>query len=301
MKKQDKTTFKLRINIKAVIVILFGVFCIYLYFRLIGPYLDVGGLSSPVSQNIFSRSVVTINNLKYSYWSNNVKSPKSVLVMLPPSSATGDYFGKFVGVLPERTLVIAPDYPGRGLTDGIPEFDNAPLIAARIGILLENILGKKSFVLVGPSFGGMIATELIKDKNLNVSKLFLIATGEFFASDQKAMYKAIFYPASISEKIRNRYVSLLTSGNVFDNLKNTNIQDMLEQWITVIDYKIDMNNRSKIPTTIVVFEKDNVVQKESIDKLKKVFVNNKVVNLNLEHVSMSFFNGEIIVLLKNNL
>lgn len=292
---------KLRINFKAVIVVLFGVFCLYAYFRLISPYLDVGGNSRLVSSTIFTRKVVTIDEDVYSYWTNNVKNPKKILVMLPPSTATGDYFGKYAANIPDNVLIIAPDYPGRGLTTGIKTFDTVQLLSYRVGVLIKHLVGKKTINIVAPSFGGMIGTQLAKDKELNINKIIFIATGEFFASDQKFMYRAMFYPATVSEKIRSKYVDIVTGGNIFNNLSNTNIGDMLEQLITTIDYTIDTSHVSYIPAIIVVFNQDNVIQPESLTKLQKVFVNNTVINLNLTHTSPSFFNLELLDIIKGNI
>jgi pimeloyl-ACP methyl ester carboxylesterase len=292
---------KLRINFKAVVVILFGIFCLYAYFRLIGPYLDVGGNSTLVSSTIFSRKTVYVKGERYSYWTNGVLYPRKVVVMLPPSTATGDYFGKYVEKLPKNVLVIAPDYPGRGLTDGLKSFDTIPLMSYRVGILLKQLIGNRNFDIVAPSFGGMIGTALVKDKDLRIDKIFLIATGEFFAPDQKFMYKVLINPARTSEKIRAKYVDILTSGNVFNNLQSTNIGDMLEQLITTIDYKIDTSRVLDTPAIIITFNKDNVVQAGSSAKLEQVFINSNVINLDLTHTSPSFFNQDVLDIVKNNL
>lgn len=292
---------KLRINFKAVVVILFGIFCLYAYFRLINPYLDVGGNSKTVPESVFSRKVVNINDEKYSYWTNSVVSPRKILVMLPPSSATGDYFGKYAATVPKDILIVAPDYPGRGLTDGIESFDTVPAISKRIGILLKALLVDNNFDIIAPSFGGMIGTELARDSDLKIDKIFLIATGEFFAKDQKFMYRALFYPATISERARSRYVSLLTGGDLFPNIDSSNIEDILEQWLTTMDYKIDTTRKSKVLAIIISFNRDNVVQPGSVSKLQKVFINNSVINIDLTHTSPSFFNIEILDIILNNI
>jgi pimeloyl-ACP methyl ester carboxylesterase len=299
--KITKDSRVIKLNFKAVVVIIFGLFCLYSYIRLISPYLDVGSSEEPVSATVFSRTVVNINGERYSYWSNNVVKPKRIVVMLPPSAATGDYFGKYTNVFPSDVLIVAPDYPGRGMTDSIKVFDTVPLLSNRVATLLEYVLGKNSFDIVAPSFGGMIGTELSKNSSLKINKLFLIATGEFFAPDQKFMYRLLFYPATLSEDLRAKYVSLLTSWNVFANLQNTNIKDMLEQWLATLDYKIDISSRITVPTTIIVFDKDNVVQSESRSKLKEVFINSSIIHMNLTHTSPSFFSSELERLLSTNI
>lgn len=292
---------KRRINFKAVVVIIFGIFCLYCYVRLIGPYLDVGGNSKTVDESIFDRKVIYIDGVRYSYWTNSIANPRKILVMLPPSSATGDYFGKYAATLPKDILIVAPDYPGRGLTDGIKEFDTIPLLSQRTATLLKKILNEKRFDIVAPSFGGMIGTELTKYSGLNIDKIFLIATGEFFAPDQKFMFRAMFYPATVSEKARSKYVTFLMGGDFFPNINNSNIEDMLEQWLITIDYKINTDYHSKIPAVIVSFDRDNVVRPESVTKLQQVFVNSTLVHVNLTHTSPSFFNLELLELIINNI
>ncbi len=292
---------KLRINFKAVLVLIFGIFCLYFYFRLVYPYWNAGRPVETVSETVFGRRVIEINGDTYSYWTNSVNSPRKIAVMLPPSTATGDLFGKYAEIFPEDVLIIAPDYPGRGLTSSITAFDTAPLIAERVSVLLKEILGERSFDIIGPSFGGMIATELAKDSSLNINKIFLIATGEFFAPDQKFMYKALFNPARSSERIRDRYVSLLTGRSFVYNIQDSNIEDILEQWLTVIDYQINISVRSKVPAIIVVFDQDNVVTADSAAKLQKVFVNNTVINLDLTHTSENFFSPGMTKILTSNI
>ncbi len=292
---------KLRINFKAVVVIIFGLFSLYVYFRLVYPYLNAASFDGLVSADIFSRRVTEIDGEKYSYWTNGVKNPRKIVVMLPPSTDTGDYFGRYAKILPKDVLIIAPDYPGRGLTSGIADFDTVPLLSHRVAILLKHIIGKKSFDMVGPSFGGMIGTQLVRDKDLKIDKLFLIATGEFFAPDQKFMYGLLFYPATVSENMRLKYVDFLIGGNFFSNVRNSNIRDILEQWLTLLDYKIDTGYQSNVPAIIIVFNRDNVVQPESEAKLEEVFINHKVINIDFPHKSESFFSPELQRILNINI
>jgi pimeloyl-ACP methyl ester carboxylesterase len=272
-------------------------FCLYAYFRLINPYLDVGLPVEKASEDVFNRHSVEIYGDTYSYWTNNVLNPRKTVVMLPPSTAMGDHFGKFAQIFPGDVLIIAPDYPGRGLTDSIPAFDTAPLIANRVAILLKELLGDKSFDVVAPSFGGMIGTRLVKDSDLNINQIFLIATGEFFGSDQKIMYKALFHPAKTSERIRSNYVSLVTGLGIFTEWQGSNIEEILEQWLMTIDYEIDTTQTSPVPAVIVIFTQDNVIRPGSDVKLQKVFVNSRTVNADLKHTSENFFSPEIVEIL----
>jgi pimeloyl-ACP methyl ester carboxylesterase len=289
--------------VKSIIVLVgfIGMFLSYSYFRLIYPYSEVGGTVVKVSEKIFFRQIAYIDGLQYSYWTNGVVNPQKILVMLPPSSSTGDYFGRYAQVFPKNTLIIAPDYPGRGLTDPVSEFDTIPRLTNRVAVLLKYLFGEKKFDVIGPSFGGMIATELSRDKDLKIEKVFLVATGEFFAPDQKYMYHFLFYPATVSESIRNKYVNWLLARNYFGNLKNTSIVDLLEQGLSTIDYKIDTNYQTDTPLEIVIFNKDNVVQPGSKAKLEQVFNNYKEYYFDLTHSTDSFFDPRLMFLIKNNI
>ncbi len=273
----------------------------YSYIRIVQPYLDVGQIVKPAPETPYFRQSIVIEGERYSYWTNGVKNPKKILVMLPPSSATGDFFAKYAEVLPKNVLIIAPDYPARGLTSRIKESDTEDRIAERIGILIKKLIGKKEFEIVGPSLGGMIATKLVEDKDFKISKIFLIATGEFFANDQKNLFHLAVYPAIVSEKIRRSYVSFFRNNNYFDNLEDGNSEDLMEQWIATLEYKIDVTQKVSTPTVIVIFDKDNIIQKNSEQKLETKFFNHKIFHLDLTHQTPNFFDSNLINVVASNL
>lgn len=284
-----------------VLVIFASIFSSYCYVRLIQPYIDVGGIVYSVPSDLFYRESVIINGDNYSYWTNGVRDPEKIVVMLPPSTATGEYFGRYSEVFGPNILVISPDYPGRGLTTKIEEFDTVPRLASKISVLLQEVLGQKKFILVGPSFGGMIATQLVREPDLNIEKVILIATGEFFAKDQKSLYSLIFYPGTFSEKFLNNYVEIIHKTQIFDNLEYLSVEDMLEQWLTTLDYKIDTSVGINTPAVLIAFTEDNVIREGSIEKLEKLFSNRKTYYLNLTHTTDSFFSDLLKEVITSNI
>lgn len=277
-------------------------FCLYAYFRVIYPYLDLGSGLESKSNRILQQQITIIDGIEYSYWTNKVTKPSKILVMLPAGPSTGNTFEKYAENLPSNVLIIAPDYPGRGHTDDIPEVDTIPRIAKRMSILLQNVLGERHFQLVAQSFGGTVGTELVKENKLKIDKLFLIATGEFFAPDQKIIYHILFFPATLSNKFRVFYENFLTEHlHIFRDMKNESLKDILEQWLTILDYKIEDNFESKIDTIIVIFEKDKIVQYQSKTKLEKIFKNYKEFRLDLSHISRSFEDESLLGIVKNNI
>ncbi len=272
----------------------------YTYYRVIRPYLNLGVIVKPDPTTPYFKQVVQIDGETYSYWTNGNKNTKKILVLLPPSSSMGNYFAKYAEQIP-NVLIISPDYPGRGETSRIKEFDTSERLARRVSILLKYLIGNKEFTVVGPSFGGMIATKLAEDNSLKINNLFLVATGEFFAPDQQSIFHLIFYPAVVSEKIRLKYLSFLQNVNVFSNLDPINNEDLMEQWLTVLDYKVNTSFKSQIPTKFIIFLKDNVIQSTSYPKLMFMFPNNKTYILDVEHKSTGFFNQELIEIIKNNI
>lgn len=282
-----------------VIVVFVGIFFGYGYVRIVRPYIDVGGIIVKVPESEFYRQSVSVEGQEYSYWTNGINNPEKILVMLPPSSSTGDYFGRYAKIFPDY-LIIAPDYPGRGLTSKIKSFDTAPKIAARTTILIKSLVGDKEIILVGPSFGGMVATEMAKRNQLNISSVILVATGEFFAPDQQALFHLVFYPGKISEKARNWYLEAILKRNLFTNVSRSNVEEMLEQWLTTLGYRIESNSKIQIPAVIISFTADNVVREDSVQKLETLYPNHKTYYLNLLHVTDSFFDPALVNIIKNN-
>jgi pimeloyl-ACP methyl ester carboxylesterase len=298
LRKIGKFLFRLLIILSTLVFFL----SVFIYSRIINPFIKLKTPPPIVSTHILSKKITIIDGMKYSYWTNGIENPEKIVVMLPPSTNTGDIFENAMSVVPKRVLVIAPDYPGRGDTDEIKELDTMPAIAMRTSRLLKSLVGEKSVYIIAPSLGGAIGTEIVKENELNVKKIFLIATGEFFAPDQKFIFRILFTPPIYSERLRNSYENFIIGKlGLFTNVKRGSTKNILEQVLAVINYKVDTSFTTNIPTVIVTLTEDKLVDPKSLIKLQEVFKNSNVFSIKATHDRKLFSSEEMLRLIKDNL
>jgi len=104
--------------------------------------------------------------------------------------------------------VIAPDHPGFGLSDELPEISSVPQLVPHYVDLLER-LGVERFALVGASFGGWVAAELASDVPQRVEQLVLMAPAglhvpeappaDLFTMTPEQIVRALFYDSAAAD------------------------------------------------------------------------------------------------------
>jgi pimeloyl-ACP methyl ester carboxylesterase len=88
--------------------------------------------------------------------------------------AGGLVWDPFLEGLASQHQVVAPEHPGTGVSQGVEHLEDTLDLVLYYGELFD-ALGLSSVVLVGHSFGGMVAAELGAINPERVSKLVLIA------------------------------------------------------------------------------------------------------------------------------
>jgi pimeloyl-ACP methyl ester carboxylesterase len=100
------------------------------------------------------------------------------LVLLHGASGAWTHWVKCIPALAERSRVIAPDMPGFGMSELVPEAHTAEalaeLVAEGIG---EVVAGEQEFDLAGFSFGGIIGTHVAARFGARVRNLILLGPG----------------------------------------------------------------------------------------------------------------------------
>jgi pimeloyl-ACP methyl ester carboxylesterase len=110
--------------------------------------------------------------------------------------------------LSEQFDVIAPDHPGFGLSDELPEVGSVRRLVPHYTALLEK-LGVDRFDLVGASFGGWVAAELAAGVPERVERLVLMAPAgldvpgappaDLFTMSPEQIVRALFHDGTVAD------------------------------------------------------------------------------------------------------
>lgn len=98
------------------------------------------------------------------------------LVLLHGGFGSWRHWVRNIPVLSERFRVVAPDLPGMGDSDPVPDGDSpAEIVAALVSGLAQILGNERHYHLAGFSFGGMIAGALAQEDRERVRSLSLVA------------------------------------------------------------------------------------------------------------------------------
>jgi pimeloyl-ACP methyl ester carboxylesterase len=133
-------------------------------------------------------------------------SGRTVLVLHAAGGAGA--WNPYLEQLSEHFDVIAPDHPGFGLSDELPEIGSVPQLVPHYVALLER-LGVDRFALVGASFGGWIAAELASSVPERVEHLVLMAPAglhvpdappaDLFTMTPEQTVRALFFDSAVAD------------------------------------------------------------------------------------------------------
>jgi pimeloyl-ACP methyl ester carboxylesterase len=133
-------------------------------------------------------------------------SGRTVLVLHAAGGAGA--WNPYLEQLSEHFDVIAPDHPGFGLSDELPEVESVPQLASHYVAVLEE-LGVDRFDLVGASFGGWVAAELASSVPERIEHLVLMAPAglhvpdappaDLFTMSPEEIVRALFYDGAVAD------------------------------------------------------------------------------------------------------
>ncbi|MFC1727264.1 alpha/beta fold hydrolase [Patescibacteria group bacterium] len=232
---------------------------------------------------LLKRKLIKINGKTLSYWTNTTKKYQDAYMFLAGGVEKGKFFKKYVESLPnKKTKIVIPDYPGRGGSDPIAN-NNLDFIANQLQKLIKKLKLNK-VTLIGYSFGGALAHEMVKINEKPISKVIVLASGEFFTDFQKLLIKVLFIPPKYSELLRKIYrQAIVKYFPLFDSFPQKNLKSIVEQWLSIINFKLESNKKMDIPLTLINLRRDNIVKKDSTLKFREIYRNIEVVELDLPH------------------
>lgn len=120
------------------------------------------------------------------------------LLCLHPAPSSGLYFTTAMPLLNEGRNVIAPDYPGYGGSDAVPETASIGLYASAMLELLENYPVDGPVDILGFHTGCLVANEMALAAPSSVRRLVLCDVPYFTAEQQAAFAEKMAAPTKLT-------------------------------------------------------------------------------------------------------
>ena len=222
---------------------------------------------------------------------SEVKGSGHNVVLLHGWGMHSGLWGKFNEQLSNNCKTHAIDLPGFGYSKDIKNEFTLDALTEVVEEYINNLTSPVS--LIGWSLGGLIALNLLKRKNIALEKIVFIATTPSFTKKQgwnTAMEQSVFNDFSNNlkddyKKTLKRFLSLQTRGSDLarEDLRELNNKLMergepntkaLENGLKILS-KTDLRSecKNKIPTMIVLGEKDTLVPLSVKSEFEKMFPN----------------------------
>lgn len=234
-----------------------------------------------LNMNSLKLYTIEIEGKTVGYWSNNIREPRKVFLLLSPGAYSGKFFTNFEKYFSKNDLLICPDYPARGFSE--PQKDNSvEAIAKSVDKFLTTLSLNKNINLVAFSYGTQVATELIKINGRRFEKVILIASGEFFGILARICLRIMFGLLLVSKKSQHVIKKYVLR---YLYVPSKNLNDINLQWLSTLNYKIPKTEKVDLPAILVDFAKDKFVTKRSKSKIRELFVNYKTLTVDGLHPS----------------
>jgi pimeloyl-ACP methyl ester carboxylesterase len=243
----------------------------------------------------FAGKIYKVGEIDVHVYDNGVASD-DLIIIFPP----GIDDGRFVNILGLEDVfnekrVIAITYPSRRKSARLEGFDSIYNINLIMREVLVQIFSEKSYTkiyLAGFSFGSMVLTRLLQ-QGWNIMpddveiKLILVNAGEFIGGLKKKIIKVALTPTLKNKRYARfwKYSALGLFKN-FDPLDfpDDRLQDIGEQMIDILDYRIDTEKQIQYKTYILLGSKDGIIDKLSLDKLDRVYTDDEYVIYDGGHI-----------------
>lgn len=251
-----------------------------------------------MQHNIIKHSCHLLNDYKLCYWDNENLNTKKVLISFSAGFDDGSELVEIAKYFPKDIRLISPAFPGRGGSHSLKKFDNFANIAQLLALWIEELnLSNKKLYIWGTSYGTAVLNELLKISKLKLSGIILLTPGEFLNNDiSKEILKKTFKSINSKRSLRAYLQNFLHLFPPFNNDRfiQDNTKSLNEQWLATLDYKIDTDFNTSIPTLIIKSTDDKVITADSINKIYAVYQNHKIVEINHEHIINFFEEKEFV-------
>jgi pimeloyl-[acyl-carrier protein] methyl ester esterase len=220
---------------------------------------------------------------------SEIKGNGHNVVLLHGWGMHGGLWGKFNELLSESYQIHTLDLPGFGFSKDVKNEFTLDALTEAVEDYIKTLT--LPVIFIGWSLGGLIAQNILKRKNINLSKVVLIATTPSFTKKEgwhAAMEQSVFDDFSNDleldyKKTLKRFLSLQTRGSNLsrDDLRELNVKLMergepnkkaLENGLKILS-ETDLRNESisEVPLMIVLGEKDTLVPVSVKNEFKKMF------------------------------
>jgi len=226
-----------------------------------------------------------MNNSLYS----EVKGNGHNIVMLHGWGMHGGLWGEFKDDLSAEHCLHVIDLPGFGYSKDVKNDFTLDAISEVIESYIEKL--EQPVTLLGWSLGGLITLNILKRKNINLSKAVFIATSPCFTKKenwQNAMEQSVFnaFAKDLQDdykKTLKRFLSLQTRGSDLarDTLRELNkkLSERGEPDIKALNAGLNILsesdlrsiNQNNIPAMVVMGEKDTLVPFEVSTEFEHMF------------------------------
>ncbi len=225
------------------------------------------------------------------HYLDNGKDSNNLVVIFPP----GIYDARFVKDLDLKidSRMICLSYPSRYKSSVLNTGNDVNNISLITSDLLTDFLRSnnfKSVTFLGFSYGTAIISkvcELLPSLE-KIDKVVLVNPGEFFTKTQKNLLRKIFKPATYSKFYSNILKLLVTNIlRAFEGMyfPKTRLGMINQQWLSILDYNIDLESIITKPTVIIKASKDHIIDPKSIEKVLSKYPNNSVKVYEGNHIS----------------
>lgn len=221
----------------------------------------------------------------YSYYENSSKNYTQTVLLLLPGGSDGTLLKEFIGYFPKNVRIISPDLPGRGEAPYIA--DNSIRNIARWINGFVVAMGLRESILVGISFGGSTANEMLSQSKGLYKKVYLIASGEYFTPLKRIIITILFYPPTVPKICEKIWIYILLHWvHMFKFVpydSSFNYRGLFKQWLTIVNYKMDVGRRDETRVGLIFLSRDTVVNPSSIQKLQTIYPNHTTHFLDMAH------------------
>ena len=235
---------------------------------------------------MLTNKTIKINGQKCSYWVSGDTSSKVAVVFLPSGANIGTEAEEVR--LTSKLQLIAIDYPGRGQSHPID--DNSFQSLAKYCWKIIDSLTIERVYLVGFSFGGVVAIEMMKLRPHLVSGALLGATGKFFTPSVRRGLKKIFLPAVESDQVMDVLTKLTSKTLLAHDSAHKDSVSLLKQWLALLDYDLPKNLKVSFTGMLAQIEGDKIVDPGGIRIIKKMFSDLEEVYICKDNSQLNFKN-----------
>ena len=218
-------------------------------------------------------------------------SKNQTIIIFPEGPGEASAYSELIKELSKKYYILALYLPGHKKT----KFESNKMEDMAIDISnFINQLKIKNPILIGESIGGSLAIEIAKI--IKINKLVLMGSGEFFTFIERIMLSILFFPSKFSSILRRIYARIISFLFIFfkkshvlqiDKQTNEQLKEVGDRFNKVIWYKLPIFN-SSIKTLLINGNNDVIQRKNSITKIKNIFSNLKIIDVNSDNFGFRF-------------